>query len=88
MSVIDVITPVDTAADGARQCRKILYRGVVICQRSCERIAEIVTKYGRADIAAALGPDAVDLATLYNQLKAIADAYHHPVPNLPASKEK
>lgn len=84
MALIDVPETVETAATGARQCRMILHRAVTVCQHSCEQVARIVTQHGRADVATTLGDDANELATLYNQLKAIADAHQHPAPDLPA----
>ena len=84
MSVIDVEVPAPTATDGAFRCRQSLRHAIDGCEHACEKVRRMVQKYGRSEIAAALGSDAAGLQALYGQLKTLVETYGRDVPDLPA----
>ena len=84
MGLIDVQRPQPTAADGARRCRTALRGAIDRCHQACREVRQAVQKHGRQEIAAALGDDAAELATLYGQLKDLAMAHGREVEDLPS----
>ena len=84
MSLVDVpITP-ETITDKANKIRGHLANVISIADIRLQDIRNLVSKYGRANIAVELGDDAAALLTVYTKLKeAIEAAKEITVEDLP-----
>lgn len=75
-----------TAADGAQRIRQMMYQTVSQMDQGLGQVRQVIQRHGRQAIAAELGPDAAELQTIYNKLKACLqdlDASRE-VPDLPS----
>ena len=69
---------------GASRVRGVLRRQADDLERAVRQLCTIVERNGRAEIEAALGPDAGELETLYAALKAAAETLGaENIPDLP-----
>ena len=59
-----------TAEDGARRIRQTLFHTVTQMEQGLAQVRRVVERHGKAEIAAELGGDAAELATVYQKLKA------------------
>ena len=74
MSIFDVPAAAEpTAADGARQVRQVLNRAVNQIEQSLKRVREVVSQFGRSDLAAELGDDAPAMLAVYQALKTAVE---------------
>ena len=74
MAVTDITVPtVNELEADTRQIRQIFLRIVTQNERALGRIRSLVTKHGRAAIAAELGGDAAALGTLYASVKTLLE---------------
>ena len=84
MSLVDVSVAEETITDKANKIRMKLADVISHADICLHEIHSLVSKYGRANIAAELGDDAVALLTTYAKLKdAIEAAKEITVEELP-----
>ena len=84
MSLIDVRPREETITDKADKIRMKLADVVGIAEIRLHEIRSLVSRYGRANIAAELGNDAAALLTTYAKLKeAIETAKETTVEDMP-----
>ena len=84
MSLTDIPIRAETITDKANRIREILASLVNIADSRLQQIRDLVSKYGRAAIAAEFGDDAAALLVVYTKFKeAIEAAKEIQVEDLP-----
>lgn len=63
-----------TPADGAQSIRMSLIQATNVMESSLAQIRFVVDRYGRQEIASALGADAAELKTVYDKLKSCLES--------------
>tara|TARA_Y100000310_G_C20210978_1_gene591324 strand:+ start:315 stop:569 length:255 start_codon:yes stop_codon:yes gene_type:complete len=69
MSLVDVPVVEETITDKANKIREKLAQVIGIADIRLQEIRDLVSKYGRANLAAELGGDAAALLTVYTKFK-------------------
>ena len=74
MSLVDVPVLTETITDKANKIREVLSSVIGIADIRLQQIRDLVSKYGRAELAAELGDDAAAMPTVYTKLKEAIEA--------------
>ena len=74
MSLVDISISEETITDKANKIREKLGSVIGIAEIRLQEIRNLVSKYGRANIAAELGDDTQALLTVYTKLKEAIEA--------------
>ncbi len=74
MSLVDIPIVSETITDKANKIREKLASVVGIADIRLAEIRNLVSKYGRAELAAELGTDAAAMLTVYTKLKEAIEA--------------
>ncbi len=74
MSLVDVLVVPETITDKANKIRESLASVISIADIRLQDIRNLVSKYGRANIAAELGDDAPVMLIVYTKLKEAIEA--------------
>ncbi len=74
MSLVDVPIVTETITDKANKYREKLAQVVDIANIRLQEIRNLVSKHGRANIAAELGNDVQAMLTVYTKLKEAIEA--------------
>ena len=74
MPLIDVPVVEETIVDKANRIREKLASVIGIAEIRLQEIHNLVSKYGRANVATELGDDAQAMLTVYTKLKEAVEA--------------